>query len=139
MKQRNSKIYWLVFIGVVLLLAVAVFCIWLPYKDKTKAPESNKNSNTGQETIPDLPNEINKETLKSDIKKYGEAINSDPTNAQNYIDKSGAEYLAGDKDAALETVVQGLEVDPTNELLKSRKDILEKDFSANSNIDATRE
>lgn len=48
MKKKNSKTYWLVFIGVVLVVTAIVFCIWLPYRNKTKAPDSNLNVNQNQ-------------------------------------------------------------------------------------------
>jgi len=46
MEKKNSKTYWLVFVGVALIIAIIIFCVWLPYKNKTKAPESNLNGNT---------------------------------------------------------------------------------------------
>ena len=135
MKKRNSKLYWLIFIGIVLVIAVIVFCVWLPARNKTKAPVSNNNSYL--ETLFNAPDEAREAVSDLTTSQYQAAILADPDNIQNYIDKSAAEYLAGDKATALETVNQGLAVDPTNELLRSRKDVLEKEYLNNSNSDAT--
>lgn len=129
--------YWLIFIGVVLIVAVIVFFIWLPAKNKTKAPVSENKSYL--DTIFEAPDEAEKAVSDLNIKQYETAILADPDNIQNYIDKSSAEFLAGDEQAALETVNQGLTVDPSNELLRGRKDVLEKEYFNNSNLDATRE
>lgn len=129
--------YWLVFIGIVLIVAVIVFFVWLPAKNKTKAPVSNNNSYL--ETLFNAPDEAREAVSDLTASQYQAAILADPENIQNYIDKSAAEYQAGDKEAALDTVNQGLTVDPSNELLRGRKDVLEKEYFNDSNLDTTRE
>ena len=59
MKQRNSKIYWLIFVGIVLIAAIIIFCIWLPYKNKTKAPDTDKETITNQNINQNLNENIN--------------------------------------------------------------------------------
>lgn len=139
MEKRNSKTYWLVFVGVVLLAAIVIFCVWLPYKNKTKAPEANKNTNSYIETALEAPDAAKQAVLQENINQYSTAIADNPENIQNYIDKSEAEYQTGDKQAALDTVNEGLKIDPNNDLLKNKRDVLEKDYISNSNIDTPRE
>jgi len=38
--------YWLLFVGALIVIVLIIFCVWLPWKNKTKAPESNQNVNT---------------------------------------------------------------------------------------------
>ena len=78
MKERNSKTYWLVFVGVVLLIAIAVFCVWIPTKNKTKAPESNENSNSDLGAVLEAPDAAKQAVLNENIRQYSEAISADP-------------------------------------------------------------
>lgn len=67
------------------------------------------------------------------------AIADDPYTAEYYSVKAEAEYLNGDKTAAIATVNEGLRVDPENELLKSKLDVLEKDTFNSSDGSGGRE
>lgn len=69
---------------------------------------------------------------------YGKAINNfdkvltiKPNNVDAYIKKSEAEYLAGDKSAALKTVEEGLVRNPDDSFLKNKRDILQKEWFNN--------
>lgn len=53
------------------------------------------------------------------------------TTADYYAKKSEEEYRAGNKNAAIKTVQEGLRQYPNDELLKSKLDILEKDSFGN--------
>lgn len=120
MTKRNKKRV-IVSILVVVLLAALVFGVILPYRNKTKAPTSQINYSETAKTALD-----NKDYSKA-VDNYGKAIATNPTNVENYIDKSAAEYAAGEKEAAINTIEEGLKQDPTSELLKSKLDVLEKD------------
>lgn len=150
MNQRNSKIRWLVFVGVVLLIVAIVFCIWLPIKNKTKAPSSNQNTNIETENnINTNDNDLDdslkpkdnaeKKDFQNKVADKAAEIENDPNNVQNYIDKSQYEYLLGDNQAALQTVKEGLKIDPNNDLLQNRRDVLLNNNISNSNEDAPRQ
>lgn len=111
---------------VVVLLAALVFCVLLPYRNKTKAPTSQINySETAKEAL-DAKN------YPVAVDNYGKAIATNPTDTENYAGKSTAEYAAGEKEAAINTIQEGLKQDPNNELLKAKLDVLEKDTFNNS-------
>lgn len=131
MTKRNKKTV-IVSILVVVLLAALVFGVILPYRNKTKAPTAEISYSETAKTALD-----NKDFPKA-VDNYSKAIASDPTDTTNYIDKSTAEYAAGDKEAAKATVIEGLVQDPNNELLKARLDALEKG-TFDSNIGAERQ
>lgn len=88
MKNKSSKKYWLVFVGIVLIVAIAVFCIWLPIRNKTKAPvaqnsnsslsdiNKNDNANGNQNLNVNLNNNVN--TNKS-VENTNQAPTPPPT------------------------------------------------------------
>ncbi len=140
MNNTRSKKKWLIFIVVLFLaLFIAVFGIFLPNKNKTTAPDKNNNNiNQQNNNSQDFSNsndivDNDKEKYLEKISESEQKIENDSSNVQNYIDKSEYEYLIGDKQAALITVEDGLKIDPNNELLKSRRDVLLNQNLTNSN------
>jgi len=134
MTKRNKKTV-IVSILVVVLLAALVFGVILPYRNKTKAPTSN---NTPIDYSTTAKQALDNKNYTVAVENYNKAITADPTVAENYIDKSAAEYASGDTEAAKATVVEGLTQDPNNELLKARLDALDKN-TFDSNIGAERQ
>jgi outer membrane protein assembly factor BamD (BamD/ComL family) len=131
MTKKNKKTV-IVSILVVVLLAILVFCVLLPYRNKTKAPKSEiKYSQTAKEAL-------DNKNYSEAVENYEKAIIENPTIPENYVDKSTAEYASGDKEAAKATVIEGLTQDPNNELLKARLEALEKG-TFDSNIGAERQ
>lgn len=144
MKQRNSKMYWLVFMGVALALATIICCIWLPYRHKAKAPQSNQNSNE-ETSNNNLNSQINSDKPSSEDyyqkgltefanKDYSlattfftEAIKINPQNIDAYIKKSEALYNQNDKKGSVDIIKEGLVINPNNSQLKSRLDTLQID------------
>lgn len=178
MKQKNSKTYWLVFIGVVLAAAVAVFCIWLPYESKTKAPDSNQNSNSTvsndnangtlnnsnssnivnsnnnanasdnfdnkgvnsntNSSSPVVNNdstdpyyyydlgllEFSKNNCLEAINYFNKAIALNSSNPNFYIKKSSAQITLNQKQAAIDTINQGLVNIPNDSSLLSQLDFI---------------
>ena len=136
MKDKRVRKRWIfVFCGLLLLVLAVVFAVYLPLKNKTKAPVSDSASTDYSKTAKQALNDGN---YSSAVENYGKAIETNPSNIENYIDKSAAEYAAGDKVSAKATVIEGLVEDPTNELLKARLDALEKN-TFDSNIGAERQ
>lgn len=126
MRKENKK--WLIIVGVILAVLVVVsLFVFLPKMNKVKAPTDGANSSEN-----DSDKDVEAVSTQEEIDGYDQAIKSDPNNADNYIRKSEIEYLAGDKDGALNTVLEGLKNAPDNELLKSRKDVLGKEFIGSS-------
>lgn len=136
MKDKKVRKRWILFFCVLLLLAlVIIFAIYLPFKNKAKAPISNNASINYATTAKKA---LDNKDYSAAVDNYDKAIEANPANTENYIDKSAAEYAAGDKEAAKATVEEGLVVDPNNELLKARLDALEKG-TFDSNIGAERQ
>lgn len=126
MKDKKIKKRWLIVFSVLLILILVVFfAIYLPWKNKAKAP-IKENVVQAEKYKEEAKNDLENNDIPSAIDKLEKALELDPNNADNYIDKSAVEYAAGNKDQAEATIKEGLEVDPDNELLKSRLDTLEK-------------
>jgi len=73
------------------------------------------------------------------INKLNQAIAINPNNTSYYSLKSEAEYLVGKKEDAKATLEAGIKIDPNNELLNSKLDVLTKDYFQSSSFEATRE
>lgn len=82
---------------------------------------------------------LNNKDYTGAAEEFEKAIVENPSNIDNYTKKSEAEYQAGDKEEAIATVEEGLAQDPENELLKSKLDVLQKDFVADPSQDTPRQ
>lgn len=128
MKDKKIKKRWLIVFSVILILIlVAFFVVYLPWKHKAKAPISNNTSINYSETAKKA---LDDKDYPVAVENYEKAIAENPTITENYVDKSAAEYAAGDKEAAKATVIEGLVQDPNNELLKARLDVISNDYIA---------
>lgn len=144
MKKENSKIYWLIFIGVAMIAAIAIFCVWLPYRNKTSAPGRNQdtnkeapknfNSNTEPNDSQSSDDYYEKGVREFENKDYSlavfylsEAIRSDPKNVKAYVKKSEALYNQNDKNGSVQILKDGLLANPNDSQLKSRLDTLQID------------
>lgn len=179
MEKKNSKTYWLIFIGIVLIATIIVFCVWLPYKNKTQAPDSNQNLNTNLNTNQNAnininvnnninstsntnlnssdnfdnkgttspavqpPTTINNDSVdpyyyydigrtefaknnyQAAITYFDKAITLNPTNPNFYIKKSEAQITLHQKQAAIDTINQGLVKIPNDNLLLSQLDFIQ--------------
>lgn len=70
---------------------------------------------------------LDKGDYQNAIKSLEAAIAKNPNNINYYSLKAQAELLAGNNDAAQQTLQSGLKIDPNNELLKSKIDVLSND------------
>jgi len=154
MNQNKSK-NWIYFL-VLLVLAVGFVTAGYYLVNKksdtpsselvTEAIEKERNDSTPEADLsPDQ--KLYASGIRSlDVKDYQSAIDSlaqaiakNPNNTSYYSLKSEAEYLAGKKEDAKATLEAGLKIDPSNELLNSKLDVLTKDYFQSSSFDATRE
>lgn len=158
MNPKNRKtLYYLLSLTVLTALFIIAGVYFLKTNGKTR--EKPDNENPSNATVEKLDSEDSRiEELSPDQKFYahgvknfenknyeqaisdlGVAISVNPKVAVYYVLKSEAEFLAGKKDDAKATLEAGLKVDPNNELLNSKKDVLIKEYFQSSSFEATRE
>lgn len=119
MKKKNSKTSWLIFIGIVLAIAVIIFCIWLPIQNKTKAPDSNQNVNTnnsnGSFDQKDNSN-INTNSADNTDQKdtnQNQNTNTRPTlNASDYYNQGLVYTSQKQYEAAINSFTKAIEINP---------------------------
>lgn len=114
----------------VLLVIGVVAVIGIIYSENKK---SNNVTNDQGLTISE------KKDPSQTITDTSKVILTDPNNVDAYIDKSTAEYSLDQKEAALKTVEDGLKITPDSELLKSRRDVLLRDWIPDQNQDILKE
>ncbi|MCX6812214.1 MAG: tetratricopeptide repeat protein [Candidatus Berkelbacteria bacterium] len=152
-RTKSTILYLLVL--VVLATSFIIFGVFYLKDAKT----SDKNSTTSTATVPTGDNQNqNLEELPPDQKLYAaaiesidaknynqaisnltEAIKENPDNPSYYSVKSEAEVLAGKKDDAIATLEAGLKINPDNEVLNSKLDVLQKNDLAPANQDTPRQ
>lgn len=154
--KRRDWIYFLVLVVVTVSFVIAGV-YWTNRGKSQTANTANptQSINSGQETADNPANSTNLTTdqqlytqgIKSlDSKDYesaihylGQAIVLNPDNISYYSLKSEAEFLTGKKEDAKVTLEAGLKIDPDNELLNSKLDVLNKEYFQSSSFEATRE
>lgn len=145
-----------VLIGILSLVVFAGLVFWQYQKPERKSGANEQNQTTTdnqsgntatdkQQNVSPTENLYREGAAQMGEKNYGEAIKyfdqaiaEDPYAPQYYSDKSEAQYNSGDKQGAIDTLKQGSSLNPDSDLLKSKLDVLTKQFD-NSNIDTTRE
>ena len=151
---RRQKI--LVIAILVLALSIAIIMAAIYQTEKKKSADTNQGLDTNSEISvveekdnPDEPdsNSIeNKEPVSADdfyqrgqiamadknwqeaASKFEMAIALDNENPDYFNRKSQAEYNMSQKDRAISTINEGLVANPGSDFLKSRLDILQKEF-----------
>ncbi len=129
---------------VLVLLVVILACIGVEYFIFNKYISALKKEKSFTEIsrndpIADSASDIANKNYDDAISTMNNAIAEDPYTTDYYSMKAEAEYLSGDKTAAIATVNEGLKVDPENELLKSKLDVLEKNTFNNNDASGGRE
>jgi tetratricopeptide (TPR) repeat protein len=143
----RNKIIITVFLAVFVIIAILIFYFCnkshvaeIQTKELPPAINEVENSKT-ENSQEDLSKEqksaqnfYNDGLAKMEDKKWSEAvdemsqaINMDNNNSEYYLKKSEAEYMLGDKEAAINTLNSGLGVDPENQLMKDKLEILTRD------------
>ena len=141
LKRKKSVIVGcVIFLLIIFVLVEYVILVNNTYK--ALAPEnSNFKTNIDNKTKSynetDDSNALNENSDQS-VDNLPSNTQEGSDDAQYYINKSEAEYTSGNKEEALKTVIDGLTKNPDDELLKAKKDILEKDY-INSDVDALRQ
>ena len=156
--QAKFKSLYMI-IGVICLFIFAGIVFWQYQKPDRKSGANDQNqtqNNTADNNQNSTDSGIAEPQSKADnlfqkgateltAKNYGEAIQYfDQAIAENayepqyYSDKSEAQYNLGQKQAAIDTLRTGSSLNPDSDLLKSKLDVLTKQFD-NSNVDAARE
>lgn len=95
-------------------------------------PSSDQSEQEVKKTAEDYYSSGQQFMTKSEWEKsiisFEEAIKLDNKNPNYYSRKSQAEYNLGQKDQAIATLNEGLKNNPESDLLKSRLDVLQKDY-----------
>ena len=145
MNQKNARTLYLL----ILVVIAAVFIVGGVYYFRSNGSESEPAENPASNNTDENNNNQNVkvEELSPDqqlyvkginsleAKKYDEAIDyfrqaisENPNVISYYSLKSEAEVLAGKKENAKATLQNGLKIDPENELLNSKLDVLNKEY-----------
>jgi tetratricopeptide (TPR) repeat protein len=148
----NKRRFYIVVI-VVLILVMAALLFYLYKTKKTAAPPTNTDqsgtisavednpTNTNDQPATELPPEktaadyftegqnfMSEGKWSDAINSFDQAITLDDKNPDYYNRKSQAQYNLNQKQEAIDTINAGLVTNPNSDLLKSRLDILEKDY-----------
>lgn len=83
MMKRNSKIRWLVFICIVLIIAIAIFFVVLPTKSKIRAPQSESTASTSTQNVKGTATTDGLEN-KGQIQTQTTPIDNDPNSTDPY-------------------------------------------------------
>lgn len=151
--EQNKRSLTFAIIGLIIIVLIMVF-LFFKNESVTVAPEtseeSTKNVITG-DVVTDPPTEQDEVTTPTSaadfysqgfldfqggkysqaIEKFDSAISMDPENANYYAKKSEAQYNLGNKEEAIQTVKDGLVALPDNDFLKTKLDILNKEWFGN--------
>ncbi len=139
MKDKKIKKRWLIVFSVLLILILVVFfAIYLPWKNKAKAP-IKENIVQAEKYKEEAKTDLEKNDIPAAIDKLEKAVKLDPTNTKTYAEKSEAEYTSGDKQASIDTVKEGLEQNPDDEILKAKLDVLQKEVFNNNEFNNPRQ
>ena len=148
--MATSKKFNVLYLLVLIVLAVIFIFIWykyLPEKPKnTSVPTTtdqtttsdNKNSSTEPQNESEIISKdqqsyargidsINHGDYNQAIAYFDQAIKENPNEINYYSLKAQAELLAGKKTDAVSTIESGLKIDPGNDLLNSKLDVLNND------------
>ena len=148
--MATSKKFNVLYLLVLIVLAVIFIFIWykyLPEKPKnTSVPTTtdqtttsdNKNSSTEPQNESEIISKdqqsyargidsINHGDYNQAIAYFDQAIKENPNEINYYSLKAQAELLAGKKTEAVSTIESGLKIDPGNDLLNSKLDVLNND------------
>lgn len=118
--------------GIALILLLAAGWIYKIDVDKNKI-DNNPTSTGTEQTVPaDNTGTDNGNTSSPAIDTLNQEIKNNPTDPNLYAQKSEILYNSGDKAGALSAVNEGLATNPDSEILKSKKDVLEKDYFPSS-------
>ena len=158
LKSRPTLLF--VLIGILCLVVFAGVVFWQYQKPERKSDANeqnqsttdNQSSNTGttntneEQSVGPTENlyregaaQLAEKNYSEAIKYFDQAIAQNPYEPQYFSDKSGAQYNLGQKYQAIETLKQGLSLNPDSDLLKSKLDVLTKDQFSDPSAEATRE
>ena len=156
--KRRDWIYFLVLVVVTILFIVAGVSWTNKGKsgDNTNNPANSTQNANGDQTNPENPannaelttdqqlytqgiKSLDTKDYSSAIHYFSQAISLNPDNTSYYSLKSEAEILAGKKADAKATLEAGLKIDPGNELLNSKLDVLNKEYLSPANQDNPRQ
>lgn len=156
--KRRDWIYFLVLVVVTILFVVAGVSWTNKGKSgsNTNNPTNSIQNASGDQTNPENPasntelttdqqlyaqgiKSLDTKDYDSAIRYFSQAISLNPDNTSYYSLKSEAEILAGKKDDAKATLEAGLKIDPDNELLNSKLDVLNKEYFSPASQDNPRQ
>ncbi|OQA03230.1 MAG: Tetratricopeptide repeat protein [bacterium ADurb.Bin400] len=102
-----------------------------PGSEQTKDPSNNKQEPTDQQFYQTGMEDLGAQRYDSAAHNFAKAIEINPNNPDYYNKKSQAEYNLGQKSQAIATVKEGIANNPNDELLRSRLEILEREWFGN--------
>lgn len=103
--------------------------------DKQKSEDEKQTEDIGSDTNASSDSASD----SGSVSELNDQIKTSPNNPLLYVEKSEILYNQGDKDGALDAVNEGLAANPDSEILKSKKDVLEKDYFQSADQDTPRE
>lgn len=159
MKQGSGTNVW--YLSVLIALAIVFIFAGIKFlgsgdrsheqnqSDTSTATTNNNTTNGNSSASQSLPQDqqyaakgadsMSKGDYPAAIDFFTKAIAADPSVTNYYSLKAQAEVLAGKSADAKTTLEAGLKIDPENELLNSKLDVLNKDYFQSPSFDATRE
>ena len=154
MRTKSNHVWYLL---VLVVLAVVFVFFGIKYLDKsdrastqTDSAGTNSTVASGSEDKTNSPSSVdqqdfargvenlNNKNYQAAIDYFSKAIAENPNVASYYSLKSQAEVLAGKTGDAKKTLEAGLKIDPENELLNSKLDVLSNNNLAPADQDSPR-
>lgn len=132
--KANKKTALLAAVAMVLLLVSG----WLYHEYLNKQPHKENIGNQGNDTT---ATDSTGTTASGDsaISSLNTEIKNNPNDPNLFVEKSNLLYNSGDKEGALDAVNEGLISNPDSDILKNKKDVLEKDYFQSSSEDTPRQ
>ena len=138
-KTKQNKIVIIIALLVLVVVLLGIFLFW-QNKNRTNESSSPSGSSTNTTTSTSSDDNMTKdEQIEKALDETEAAIAENPKEADNYSQKASLLYMQGDKQGALDVINQGLDVDPNDELLKSKKDTIEREFYNDASSEGARQ
>lgn len=134
--KTNKKTGLIVLSILILLLLLAGGYRYYEYRKIKNTPD---DTTTGQNQNTETTTNTGSTSDTSGLSNINSEISKNPNDPNLYAEKSNILYNSGDKASALAAVEEGLATNPDSELLKSKKDILTRDYFQSDTADTPRQ
>jgi len=155
--KNHGWVYFLVFAVLILIFIIVGWGYILKPQATNNTGSSNQNQQdaSGNRQTPDIKNQndqvkkdndfydsalksLQEKDFAAAIENFDQAIAVNPYNAAYFSGKSEALLNLNQKDEAKATLEKGINFNPTDQLLRSKLDVLNKDFLAPAKQDNPR-